>query len=437
MPQQMPQQMPQGQPMAMYGGGAIRYQEGEDVELDESGWQYGPYGNKILGRGGWLYDPTSVVDNALLAASAIPIGGRAITGIGLGGKALIKGGKAGAKILGRKIAEKSAKPIQSILEGIGGFAGKRGFVPSYGGQASIPLAETGKQALKSFLDPRKLTSLAPGVERGLIRPDVTKALTPFYSRTLPLASAAAFVSSRGEGDVQAEDLNGEGVLGMLDSPISGADYKKLTLGEYNSLSDDARRLVDKALAADELKENAAEAIRKESAAEEDRKADMTEGGRLFEAARKNIPEDETYQDYLSTLEGMEESRKGQVLMDLGAAIANAGHGGDIAKGIQEAGTKARTEKLALAKEKATILSGKRTADFNLMLQIAALDTSLQDQEGKTLRYYLSLFEDQPDLIQGAMDSKDPIGALIGILSRLGVDTKGMQEEIEKVADKQA
>ena len=67
MPQQMQQQMPQGQPIAMYGGGAIRYQEGEDVELDESGWQYGPYGNKIVGRGGWLYDPTSVVDNALLA----------------------------------------------------------------------------------------------------------------------------------------------------------------------------------------------------------------------------------------------------------------------------------------------------------------------------------------------------------------------------------
>ena len=171
--------------------------------------------------------------------------------------------------------------------------------------------------------------------------------------------------------------------------------------------------------------------------EEKRRAGLTEAGRLFEDAKKNIPEDETYQDYLAALEGMEESRKGQVLMDLGSAIANAGHGGDIAKGIQEAGTKARTEKLALAKEKAGVLSDKRTADLNLMLQIATLDTSLQDQEGKTLRYYLSLFEDQPDLIEDAMDSDDPIGGLIAILSRLGVDTSKMKEEIEKVVDKQA
>ena len=432
MPQQMTQQMPQRQPMAMYGGGAIRYQEGEDVELDESGWQYGPYGNKIVGRGGWLYDPTSVVDNALLAASAIPIGGRAVTGIGLGGKALIKGGKAGAKILGRKIAEKTAKPIQNILEGIGGFASKRGFLPSYAGQSSIPLAEVGGQALKSLIDPRKLRKLVPGIKGGLIRPDVTSTLAPFYSRTVPATSAIAFLSSRDEGDVQAEDVDED--KGMLDSPISGADYTNLTLGEYNSLSDDARRLVDEALAADKLKADAAEAIRKESAAEEDRRAGMTEGGRFFEDAMKNIPEDETYQDYLSKLEGMEESSKGQVLMDLGSAIANAGHGGDIAKGIQEAGTKARTEKLALAKEKAGILSGKRADDINLALQIATLDTNLAKQGQTTLTSWLELFSESPEgakLIESIDKSPDPIGEMISILGQLGVDTTDMKSIIEK------
>ena len=390
MPQQMPQQMPQGQPMAMYGGGAIRYQEGEDVELDESGWQYGPYGNKIVGRGGWLYDPTSVVDNALLAASAIPIGGRAVTAVGLGGKALIKGGKAGAKMLKGKIAEKTAKPIQNILEGIGGFASKRGFLPSYAGQSSIPLAEVGGQALKSLIDPRKLRKLVPGIKGGLIRPDVTKTLAPFYSRTVPATSAIAFLGSRDEGDVQAEDVDED--KGMLDSPISGADYTNLTLGEYNSLSDDARRLVDEALAADKLKADAAEAIRKESAAEEDRRAGLTEAGRLFEDAKKNIPEDETYKDYLAALEGMEESRKGQVLMDLGSAIANAGHGGDIAKGIQEAGTKARTEKLAVAKEMADTLSAKRAADIDLQIKLATLDTTLKQQSGKTINELLAVLQ---------------------------------------------
>ena len=420
MQQQMPQQMPQGQPMAMYGGGAIRYQEGEDVELDESGWQYGPYGNKIVGRGGWLYDPTSVVDNALLAASAIPIGGRAVTGIGLGGKALIKGGKAGAKILGRKIAEKTAKPIQNILEGIGGFASKRGFLPSYAGQSSIPLAEVGGQALKSLIDPRKLRKLVPGVERGLIRPDVTKALTPFYSRTLPLASATAFISSRGEGDVQAEDV---------DETVTSEEIERLTaeLDRLSNMSPAEIQAERDAEAAD------AEALVLQQL-EKDRRAGMTEGGRFFEDAMKNIPEDETYQDYLSKLEGMEESSKGQVLMDLGSAIANAGHGGDIAKGIQEAGTKARTEKLALAKEKAGILSGKRADDINLALQIATLDTNLAKQGQTTLTSWLELFSESPEgakLIESIDKSPDPIGEMISILGQLGVDTTDMKSIIEK------
>jgi len=194
----------------------------------------------------------------------------------------------------------------------------------------------------------------------------------------------------GSGDVQAEDVVED--KGMLDSPMSSVDYDEITLRDYDSLSPKLQKIVDAERVARQVKRDAAEAINKDITAEKDRRAGLTEAGRLFEDAKKNIPEDETYKDYLAALEGMEESRKGQVLMDLGSAIANAGHGGDIAKGIQEAGTKARTEKLAVAKEIADTLSAKRATDIDLQIKLATLDTTLKQQSGKTINELLAVLQ---------------------------------------------
>ena len=408
MQQQMPQQMPQGQPMAMYGGGAIpsRHQFGEQIDprlMGEEEDGDAPW----IGKGGKLFDYTDPWDYLITLGMLAPIPGSRVAASTLRGLKLARtAAQTGAAKAGQKITE-------PILEA----AGKRAALKKNVALEGVPVSGVPNPLLGKTIPVKKTGSL-PLEEAGKLYlqqrgKQGLKYINPkaaeFRKRTLPIGASAAFISSRGEGDVEAGDI---------DETVTSKEIERLKAEIEQYKKADAEAILLKNL-------------------EEDSNADLTEGGRLFEAARKNIPEDETYQDYLSTLEGMEESRKGQVLMDLGSAIANAGHGGDIAKGIQEAGTKARTEKLALAKEKAGILSGKRAADFNLMLQIAALDTSLQDQEGKTLRYYLSLFEDQPDLIEGAMDSDDPIGGLIAILSRLGVDTSKMKEEIEKVADKQA
>ena len=208
----MQEQMPQNAPMPMREGGNIRYQEGEDIDFDETGgFNRGPLGNKIVGEGGWLYDPTSKIDNAILAASFIPIGGRAATALGLGGKAVVTGGKAaytagragikeGLGSLRNKFSEKISKPI---YERIGKFAGKerqlpgmveavigKGFVPSYGGKTSIPMQEVGRQATKAFLNPfaNPLTS-------------------PFYSRTLPSAFASNAVLSAISGENLGTEAN--------------------------------------------------------------------------------------------------------------------------------------------------------------------------------------------------------------------------------------
>jgi hypothetical protein len=161
-------------------------------------------------------------------------------------------------------------------------------------------------------------------------------------------------------------------------------------------------------------------------AERDRRAALPDSARMLEDAMANVPENETFQDYLSTLEGMEESRKGQILMDLGAAIANASHGGDIAKGFQEAGTKARAEQIEVAKERARVLGESRAMDINTSLKMAEIDAALMKSDQITLSGWLDLFADNPDLIQAVEDADDPIAEIIKILSRLGVNTDNME-----------
>ena len=399
MPQQMPQQLPQGQPMAMYGGGAIRYQDAGSIN------------NGYRVEGGMIVPFDEVTEEeGLEDFSFMDAPEYLAEGLGL------------PAILGT-LASGPRGWMKNVIEGLGKRSIAKGKVlPTRSAKTTkdVPLKKTSGgnykvidpdqpikyrpdgtpyQTIDSVGSPRMKSYYDAGTERIT---DVAK-----HGAVLGGTGGATYLAASnlmdGSGDVQAEDVDED--KGMLDSPISGADYKKLTLGEYNSLSDDARRLVDEALAADKLKADAAEAIRKESAAEEDRRAGLTEAGRLFEDAKKNIPEDETYKDYLAALEGMEESRKGQVLMDLGSAIANAGHGGDIAKGIQEAGTKARTEKLAVAKEMADTLSAKRAADIDLQIKLTTLDTTLKQQSGKTINELLAVLQLNEYWIENNFDAE--------------------------------
>jgi len=325
----------------------------------------GPMGNKILGEGGWLYDPSSAIDNILLAGSAIPIGGRAITGAGLLGKAGIKAAVKGGKALKGKIAE-----------GIGSIAGKRGFVPNYGGKTSIPLSEVGSQATKAFTNPFPL-SLS----------------SPFWSKTAPIGAGATFIGTRGGEDSGIGTESDASIIEAVNAADAGVDSRLegKTLDEMAKiLGDDNRQrqaLTDK-LAADKAADKA----------ERDRRAALPDSARMLEDAMANVPENETFQDYLSTLEGMEESRKGQVLMDLGAAIANASHGGDIAKGFQEAGTRARAEKIEAAKERARVLGESRAMDIDVAIKMATIEADLEKQTGRTLQELLALLQMDEDFI---------------------------------------
>ena len=366
MQQPMPQQqMPQNAPMPMKEGGNIRYQEGKDIDFDETGgFIRGPMGNKIVGEGGWLYDPSSAIDNILLAGSAIPIGGRAITGAGLLGKAGIKGAVKGAKALKGKIAE-----------GIGSIASKRGFVPNYGGKTSIPLSEVGSQATKAFANPLPL-SLS----------------SPFWSKTAPIGAAATFIGTRGGEDSGIGTESDASIIEDVNAADAGVDSRLegKTLDEMAKILGDDNRLqaLAEKLAADKEVEDA----------ERDRRAALPDSARMLEDAMANVPENETFQDYLSTLEGMEESRKGQILMDLGASIANASHGGDIAKGFQEAGTKARAEKIEVAKERARVLGESRAMDIDVAIKMATIQAGIEDQTGRTLQELLALLNMNEDFL---------------------------------------
>jgi len=409
MQQPMPQQMPQNAPMPMREGGNIRYQEGEDIDFDETGgFIRGPMGNKMLGKDGWLYDPSSKLDNVLLAASAIPIGGRLVTGAGLLGKAGIKGAVSGAKALKGKIAEKAADPIKNLLEGIGSFSTKRlGFKPSYGGAGSTPMTEVGKQAIKGYSNPFPL-SLS----------------SPFWSTTAPVAGGVGLLAGAGGEDSDASII------------------EAVNAGEANAetISIDDMSIEElEALIKQRQDDAAAEAAKRERELKEGletkRREALPDSARMLEDAMANVPENTTFQDYLSTLEGMEESRKGQVLMDLGASIANASHGGDIAKGFQEAGTRARAEKIEASKEKARVLGESRLMDINTALKMSEIDAALMKSDQITLSGWLDLFADNPDLIESVEDADDPIAQMIKILSRLGVNTDNMEAIVEKTGTK--
>jgi hypothetical protein len=395
MQQPMPQQqMPQGAPMQMREGGAVRYQEGEDIDFDETGgFIRGPLGRKMLGKDGWLYDPSSKIDNALLAASVVlPFGGRLVTGAGLLGKAGIKGAVSGAKALKGKIAEKSADPIKNLLEGIGSFSTKRlGFKPSYGGAGSIPMTEVGKQAIKGYGNPLPL-SLS----------------SPFWSTTAPIGAVGGLLSGVGgedsgigtESDASIiEDVNAE-TISIDDMTIEDLQAVIAERQNDNRLQELADKLSAEKTAVED--------------AERDRRAALPEIGRIMEDAMANVPENETFQDYLSTLEGMEESRKGQVLMDLGAAIANASHGGDIAKGFQEAGTKARAEQIEVAKERARVLGESRAMDIDVAIKMATIQADIENRTGRTLQELLRLLqiEGVDFLTENYPDSADSILAQI-------------------------
>jgi len=382
----MPQQMPQGQPMAMYGGGAIRYQDAGSIN------------NGYRVEGGMIVPFDEVTEEeGLEDFSFMDAPEYLAEGLGL------------PAILGT-LASGPRGWMKNVIEGLGKRSIAKGKVlPTRSAKTTrdVPLKKTSGgnykpidpdqpikfrpdgtayQTIDSVGSPRMKSYYDAGTERIT---DVAK-----HGAVLGGTGGATYLAASnlmdGSGDVQAEDVVED--KGMLDSPMSSVDYDEITLRDYDSLSPKLQKIVDAERVARQVKRDAAEAINKDITAEKDRRAGLTEAGRLFEDAKKNIPEDETYKDYLSTLEGMEESRKGQVLMDLGSAIANAGHGGDIAKGIQEAGTKARTEKLAVAKEIADTLSAKRAADIDLQIKLTTLDTTLKQQSGKTINELLSILD---------------------------------------------
>ena len=101
-------------------------------------------------------------------------------------------------------------------------------------------------------------------------------------------------------------------------------------------------------------------------------------------------------------------------------------GGDIAKGLQEAGTKARTEQLNISKERARVIGESRARDIDIGLKISNIDAALRKSDQITLSGWLDLFADNPELIDAIRDADDPVDEIITILDRLGVNTENMK-----------
>ena len=249
--------------------------------------------------------------------------------------------------------------------------------------------------------------------------------TEFKTRTLPVAGGAGLLAGVGGED--------SGIGTESDASII-EDVNAETISIDDMTTEDLQALIKQ-----RQDDAAAEAAKRERELKEGletkRREALPDSARMLEDAMANVPENTTFQDYLSTLEGMEESRKGQVLMDLGASIANASHGGDIAKGFQEAGTKARAEKIEVAKERARVLGESRAMDINTSLKMAEIDAALMKSDQITLSGWLDLFADNPDLIESVEDADDPIAQMIKILSRLGVNTDNMEAIVEQTGTK--
>ena len=338
MQQPMPQQqMPQGAPMQMREGGAVRYQEG---------------GSPLFGRGGTLFDPTNPWDYALAGMMFAPIPGSRLAA------STIKAGRLG----------KAA--------GISGLG--KALKPFYKTQPRNPMgrfstdAEVGKQALQypiRYINPKA---------------------TEFRTRTLPAVGGAGLLAGVGGEDsgigTESNASITEDVNAVVDPRLEGKSLDEIAA--IKSDDNRQRQALAEKLAADKAAEDA----------ERDRRAALPDSARMLEDAMANVPENETFQDYLSTLEGMEESRKGQILMDLGAAIANASHGGDIAKGFHEAGTKARAEQIEVAKERARVLGESRAMDIDVAIKMATIEADLEKQTGRTLQELLALLQMDEDFI---------------------------------------
>ena len=340
----MQEQMPQNAPMQMREGGDIgRYQEGETV---------------YFGEDGIIFDPNDPVDVALLGLSAIPIGGRAATALGLGGKALYSGAKAGLSSLRKK-------GIQKLGER---EAAKRGFTGS--GPYAFRNPSTGRFEKTANLGEDALKRAGQ-----YVNPKPLSLSNPFYSRTVPAVSGAGFIGTRGGDDVEPS----------IGGSAEASAEEVITQDNIESLQDTMQQIRDEEEANRLLEEGL------ETGTE-------TEAGKMLADAMASVPEDTTFQEYLDALQGMEATRQSQILMDLGAAIANASHGGDIAKGLQEAGTKARTEQLNIAKERARVIGESRAMDIDIGLKITDINRDLSNQTGKTLQELLALLQMNPDFI---------------------------------------
>ena len=340
----------------------------------------GPMGNKIIGKGGYLYDPTSVLDNALLGLSAIPVGGRAASALGLSGKALATGAKAGIDSLRKLPSILRKRTLQKLGEK---EAGKRGFTGS--GPYAFRNPATGRMEGSAKLGEDVLKRAGQ-----YFNPRPLNLSNPFYTRTVPAVSGASFIGTRGGDDVDAS----------IGGSAEASTEEVITQDNIESLQDALQQQRDNEVANQVLDDGV------ETGTE-------TEAGKMLADAMANVPEDTTFQEYLDALQGMEATRQSQILMDLGAAIANASHGGDIAKGLQEAGTKARTEQLNIAKERARVIGESRARDIDIGLKIATIDADLSKQTGRTLQELLALLQMNPDfLTENYPESADAILAQI-------------------------
>ena len=148
--------------------------------------------NFWIGKDGVFFDTDNPVDYALAATLAIPIGGWAVGGTAklslIGGRLIQKGIQAGYKAA-----------LPHIQRGIGSFASRRGFVPNYGGQSSIPLEQMGAQYIKS-LGSRAKSAIKPylpfgGTVTGSTYP--TYQAGKFLTHTLPIIAGGTMVSRAG------------------------------------------------------------------------------------------------------------------------------------------------------------------------------------------------------------------------------------------------
>ena len=388
MPQQqmMQQPMPQNAPMQMQEGGTVEYGVDEGAITDDgSGFLSAGLGAVgLLRRGGNIryqmgagispnvYAGQNVEDitddeagfltnfwQSMSPAEKVTLAGSATLAA-----TPIPGGRIMALMRGIPTIMKSYRAYKPLRTGLG--------------KITRPLYKTQPRTQGRFSKDWEIG--------GEITNYLNPARTEFLTRTAPVAGIAGVIGSNVDmGAPIIEDVNAAGV--PVDPKFEGMSSDEIAAikSEDNILKELADKLSAEKTAVED--------------AERDRRADLTESGRMLEDAMENVPENTTFQDYLSTLEGMEETRKGQVLMDLGASIANASHGGDIAKGFQEAGTRARAEKIEASKEKARVLGESRAMDIDVAIKMATIQAEIEYlSKGKTLNELLALLQMNEDFL---------------------------------------